>query len=53
MWVLKINNVDSSCHSLESDADAQKQRFIDLGTLETDIEVVETDTFNPPNQINV
>lgn len=46
MFVIKINGVDSSCHTLQVDAEAQQQRFIDGGA--TNIEIVETDTFNPP-----
>jgi hypothetical protein len=48
MWVIKINDVDSSCHTQECDANDQKVRFLVSGVAEADIQIVEQDTFNPP-----
>jgi len=50
MFVIKINDVDSSAHTLSGDADAQKARFIANGIAEEDIEIVEQDSFNPPQE---
>lgn len=48
MFVVKIESVDRSCHTLSTDAEAQKARFIASGIAEEDIEIVEQETFNPP-----
>jgi len=48
MFIIQINEVDSSCHTQEIDANIQKQRFIDSGVSESDISIVEKDTFEPP-----
>lgn len=48
MFVVKINGVDRSCHTLSSDADAQKARFIANGVAEEDTEIAEQESFNPP-----
>jgi hypothetical protein len=48
MFIVKINSNDSSCHTQEGDALVQKQRFIDSGVSESDISIVEKDTFEPP-----
>lgn len=50
MYVIKINSIDSSGHTQECDALTQKQRFIDSGVSESDITIVEKDTFDPPQQ---
>lgn len=46
MFIVQINSVDTSRHTLEIDAEAQKQRYLDQG--HSDIEIVEKDTFEPP-----
>lgn len=48
MFVIKIAAVESSCHTQECDAIDQKARFIANGVLESDIQIVEQDTYNPP-----
>lgn len=48
MFVIQINSIDSSAHTQECDALAQKQRFIDSGISESAIAIVEKDTFAPP-----
>jgi hypothetical protein len=48
MWVIKINSIDSSCHTQECDALTQKSIFISSGVLEANIEIVEQNEFNPP-----
>jgi len=50
MFIVQINEIDSSCHTQECDALDQKQRFINSGTLEEDIAIVEKDTFEPPQE---
>lgn len=50
MFVIQINEIDSSCHTHECDALIQKQRFIDSGVSSEDIEIIEKDTFNPPQE---
>jgi hypothetical protein len=50
MFVIKINSIDSSCHSQECDALAQKARFIESGIAEIDIAIVEQEEFNPPQE---
>jgi hypothetical protein len=50
MFVIIINEIDSSCHTQECDALVQKQRFIDSGVLEEDIAIIEKDTFEPPQE---
>ena len=47
MFIITINDIDSSCHTLSVDAIAQKQRLIDLGVAESSIAIVEKDTFEP------
>lgn len=49
MYIVQINLIDSSCHTLQIDAEVQKQRFLDSG--EVSIEIIENDTFNPPQSI--
>jgi hypothetical protein len=48
MFVVIISGNDRSKHTQESDALVQKQRFIDSGVSESDISIVEKDTFEPP-----
>jgi len=48
MFIIQINEIDSSCHTQECDALVQKQRYLDSGISEEDIEIVEKDTFAPP-----
>jgi hypothetical protein len=48
MFILKISNIDSSCHTQECDALAQKEIFKALGVDEATIQIVEQDEFNPP-----
>ena len=48
MFIIQISGVDSSCHTQEVDALAQKQRFLDDGVAEVDIAIKEKDTFEPP-----
>jgi hypothetical protein len=50
MWVVKIDEIDASCHTSENDALVQKQRFIDDNVSESDLSIVEQDTYNPPLQ---
>jgi hypothetical protein len=50
MFIIQINEVDSSCHTQECDALVQKQRFIDSGISEEIIEIVEKNTFEPPQE---
>ena len=45
MWVIQISGVDKSYHTQQCDANDQKTRFIADGISETDIVVVEKDTF--------
>lgn len=45
MFVVQINNVDASRHTLESDAQAQKTRFENLGM--SNVTITEKDTFEP------
>lgn len=45
MFVVTINNIDSSCHSLLGDAQAQQERFEAKGA--TNVAIVEKDTFAP------
>jgi hypothetical protein len=52
MFVIKINSIDSSCHTQECDALVQKDRFIASGVLEASIEIVESDVFNPPQNLH-
>lgn len=52
MWIVKINSVDSSCHTQECDALTQKDMFITSGVLEASIEIVEQATFNPPQDLH-
>lgn len=49
MWVLVISGTDSSCHTQEGDANAQKALFISKGVNESNIVIVEKETFNPDN----
>lgn len=46
MFIVLIDGVDTSCHSLEVDAQAQKTRFENAGASNVTIE--ERDTFSPP-----
>lgn len=48
MWIVKISGVESSGHTQQIDADAQKARLITNGTPEGNITIVEQETFNPP-----
>jgi hypothetical protein len=48
MFVIKISNVESSCHTQECDALEQKARFIESGVLEENIEIVDQSVFTPP-----
>jgi hypothetical protein len=50
MFIVRINEVDSSCHTQECDALVQKQRFIDSGISVENIEIVEKDTFGSIDQ---
>jgi hypothetical protein len=50
MWVIKINNIDTSCHTQECDAITQKVLFINNGILEEAISIVESSEFNPPQE---
>lgn len=50
MFVIQINETDSSGHTQECDALVQKQRFIDFGVSENDIAIVDKDTFEPPQE---
>jgi len=50
MFIIQINEVDSSCHTQECDALVQKQRFIASGELEENIAIVEKDTYAPPQE---
>lgn len=43
MYIVQINSVDASWHSELVDAEAQRQRFIDLGR--TNVEIVQKDIF--------
>ncbi len=43
--------VDYSCHSLSVDADWQKAQLVSSGITEENIQVVEKDTYSPPNKI--
>jgi len=52
MFVIKINGIESGSHTQDIDAQAQKQRFIDNGMDGAAIEIVEQDTFNPPQNGN-
>jgi hypothetical protein len=45
MFVVLIEGVDSSSHTLEIDAQVQKQRFEDNGA--TTVTIEEKDTFEP------
>jgi hypothetical protein len=47
MFIVTINSVDSSEHTLLVDANDQKARFESEG--KENIEVIEKSTFNPPN----
>lgn len=49
MYIVTINGVDSSCHTLEVDAVAQKQRYEADGR--TNVVVESKATFSPPNTI--
>ncbi len=48
MFIVQINSIDRSGHTQECDSLSQKQRFIDSGVSESDISIVEKDTFEPP-----
>jgi len=48
MFIVTINGNDASSHTLEIDALVQKTRFEDAGY--TNIEIVEKDTFEPPQE---
>lgn len=48
MWVIKINDIESSCHTQEGDANDHKARLIANGIAEEDIEIIEQESFNPP-----
>lgn len=48
MFVITINDIDSSCHTKLEDANVQKARFENLG--ETNVVVVEKDTYEPPQE---
>lgn len=48
MFIITINGVDSSSHTLEIDAQIQKQRFEDSGA--TNVVIEEKNTFNPPQE---
>jgi len=50
MFIVQINEIDSSCHTQECDALTQKDRFIASGVSEENIVVVEKDTFEPPQE---
>lgn len=50
MFIVQINEEDKSCHTQECDAITQKQMFMDSGISEEDIEIVEKDTFEPPQE---
>jgi len=50
MWIIKITTIESSCHTQECDALVQKERFIANGVLESDIQIVEQESFNPPQE---
>lgn len=45
MYIITINGSDRSAHTNLSDAEDQKQRFIQLG--EINIEIIQKDVFNP------
>lgn len=45
MYIITINGFDRSAHTNLSDAEDQKQRFIQLG--EINIEIIQKDIFNP------
>lgn len=49
MFIVVINNIDYSCHTLETDAQIQKQLFLDRNYV--DVIVEEKETFNPDNTI--
>jgi hypothetical protein len=48
MHVVKISGVDYSCHTLEMDAEAQKQRLLNSGVSSGSITIVEQESYNPP-----
>ena len=48
MWVIKVNGTDFSRHTQQNDADDQKTRMIANGVLESTIQLLKQDTFNPP-----
>lgn len=48
MFVTKINGVDLSCHTQQGDAELQKARFIAQGISESDLTIVEQETYDPP-----
>lgn len=50
MFIIQINEIDSSCHTQGCDAITQKQRFVNSGISEEIIEIVEKDTFEPPQE---
>jgi hypothetical protein len=47
MFVITIDGIDRSYHSLSVDADEQKTRFEEAGS--TNVLIVEKDTFEPVN----
>jgi hypothetical protein len=50
MFIVQINEVDSSCHTQECDATTQKQLFINSGISEETVIIVEKDTFEPTQE---
>ena len=47
MFIVTINGLDSSCHTLELDAQAQRQRYIDSGISEAIVGIIEKNNFEP------
>lgn len=50
MFIVQINEIDSSCHTKECDAITQKSLFIFSGIAEEDIVIIEKDIFEPPQE---
>lgn len=47
MFIVQINDQDTSSHTQECDAIAQKQRLIEAGITEDSISLMEKNTFSP------